>query len=260
MSFAETDIPKTVYQSWCSHKLPPHMKRCNDTFKEINPEFQYVLYDDTECRAFIVAHFPTDVVDAYDCLIPGAFKSDLWRYCILYIHGGIYIDIKYECVGDFRLIQLFDTAVYPTAAIAETGPKYIHTGLLMTPKGNSLYAKCIDQIVRHVKEKFYGDSPMAPTGPELFGGLLKESEKRTAVLFYYDDYFLEAGEEEMRKKYRKKGYIKNKQTGQNILTHYLEYRGEQEEFSKTGYWMNLWRQRAIYVGKSTLRKTDFILC
>ena len=26
----------------------------------------------------------------FDRLIPGAFKADLWRYCVMYITGGIF--------------------------------------------------------------------------------------------------------------------------------------------------------------------------
>lgn len=31
--------------------------------------------------------------EAYDALIPGAFKADLFRYCVLFIYGGVYADI-----------------------------------------------------------------------------------------------------------------------------------------------------------------------
>ena len=53
---------------------------------------------------FIKSHFSKRVLYAYDKLIPGAFKADLWRYCIIYINGGIYIDIKYECLH-FKFIE-----------------------------------------------------------------------------------------------------------------------------------------------------------
>jgi len=33
------------------------------------------------------------VKEAYDALIPGAFKADLFRYCVLFIYGGVYADI-----------------------------------------------------------------------------------------------------------------------------------------------------------------------
>ena len=41
-------------------------------------------------------------------MVPGAYKADLWRYCILYIYGGIYIDIKLEPINGFRFRELLD--------------------------------------------------------------------------------------------------------------------------------------------------------
>ena len=41
-------------------------------------------------------HFKdTDTLEAYNAINPsvGAAKADLWRYCVLYVHGGIYIDL-----------------------------------------------------------------------------------------------------------------------------------------------------------------------
>jgi len=242
-------IPKIVYQTWHTHKLPPKMKETNEEFKKNNPEFKYILFNDVECREFIKTHFDDSVLNAYDNLIPGAFKSDLWRYCVLFINGGVYLDIKYASMDEFHLIDLFDTEKYPIPMVVETSPLYVYTGLLVTPPGNPLYDVCIRRIVENVENKFYGNSPMAPTGPELFGSLIDETDKERAVLFYYDDYFLKEGEEEIRAKYRKRGFIKDTRTEENVLCHYLDYRIEQCEYSKTGYWMNLWANKDIYISR-----------
>ena len=48
--------------------------------KNLNPKFNYFLFDDNDCREFIRLNFRPDVLNAYDRLIPGAYKADLWRY------------------------------------------------------------------------------------------------------------------------------------------------------------------------------------
>ena len=58
-----------------------------------------MFYDDKECRDFIKEHFHKNVLLAYDALIPGAFKADLFRYCELYINGGWWFDIDMLSVG-----------------------------------------------------------------------------------------------------------------------------------------------------------------
>ena len=59
-------------------------------------ELEYFLYDDDECSQYIKTNFSSDVLTSYNTLIPGAYRADLWRYCILYKYGGIYLDIDSE--------------------------------------------------------------------------------------------------------------------------------------------------------------------
>ena len=79
--------------------LPPKMYECivsNLIYNRVGIDCIHYLYNDDDCRAFIRDAFPPDVVAAYDLLIPTAFKADLWRYCVLYKFGGVYLDIKYK--------------------------------------------------------------------------------------------------------------------------------------------------------------------
>jgi hypothetical protein len=244
-SLKNTIIPMNVYQTWHSKNLSPKMKECNDTLKIQNPEFNYFLFDDLECRTFIATNFNPNVLHAYDSLIPGAYKADLWRYCILYMKGGLYIDIKYKCMNQFRLIQFIENKENKNMCplITETNPKYVYTGVLITPPKNPLYKKCIDQIVINVNKKYYGNTPMSPTGPDMFGEFIPPDEIKKAHLFYYDDYFEKTDE---KWKYGKQGHIKNLHTNEIIMSHYLEYRKELKKYAKTKYWMNLWKNKNIY--------------
>jgi mannosyltransferase OCH1-like enzyme len=99
-------MPLKIFQTWYTKDLPPKMKKVVENIKTNNPKFEHYLFDDNDCRVFIKEKFPEEVLDAYDRLIPGAYKADLWRYCVLYIHGGIYMDIKFKCVNGFKLIEL----------------------------------------------------------------------------------------------------------------------------------------------------------
>ena len=99
-------IPLNIYQTWHTTSLPPKMQQAVNTIKAHNPEFQHFLYDDNMCREFIKNNFPEDVLRAYDYLIPGAYKADLWRYCILYKKGGIYLDIRYVPFENFKFLNL----------------------------------------------------------------------------------------------------------------------------------------------------------
>ena len=101
-----TVIPLNIYQTWHTKDLPKFMKKTVDNIIKNNPAFKHYLFDDNDCRNFIKDNFDVTVLNAFDSLIPGAYKADLWRYCVLYKNGGIYLDIKYEPVNGFKFINL----------------------------------------------------------------------------------------------------------------------------------------------------------
>lgn len=86
-------IPKKICQSWKTKNLTGKLAENVKKLKEMNPEYDYELFDDEDCRKFLLKHFGQNYVNAFDILIPGAFKCDFWRYCYLYINGGVYLDI-----------------------------------------------------------------------------------------------------------------------------------------------------------------------
>ena len=118
-------FPVPIFQTWCSTRsavtsdvsdfddlrnagLMPLMFQCvsdNLRLNRVGVDCIHYLFNDDACREFLAMTFPTDVVYAYDLLIPTAFKADLWRYCILYMFGGVYMDIKYKWNSDTVTIR-----------------------------------------------------------------------------------------------------------------------------------------------------------
>ena len=88
-------IPRNIFQAWHSDNLPNSVNLCIENMKKCNPNFYHYLYNDEKCREFIKDFYSEDVLKAYDAIIPAAIKIDLWRYCVLYKYGGIYLDVKF---------------------------------------------------------------------------------------------------------------------------------------------------------------------
>jgi mannosyltransferase OCH1-like enzyme len=170
----KSTIPLDIYQTWKTKDLPPQMRECVETLKRQNPEFKHHLYDDADCYQFIKDHFDPEVAEAYDVLIPGAYKADLWRYCVLYKRGGIYLDIKFQNEGDFKLVELTDRE-YWTKDIPKSEGGIYNACMICLP-GNSILKKCIDRIVENVRTRYYGPSYLHPTGPMLVKSVMSQSE------------------------------------------------------------------------------------
>jgi hypothetical protein len=101
-------IPRIVHQTWfesMDRNKYPKMTRLMQSFRFSGWEHRF--YTDAESATFLSTHFPPEVREAYDTLIPGAFKADLFRYCVLLIHGGLYADV------DILLTSNLDVTVGP---------------------------------------------------------------------------------------------------------------------------------------------------
>lgn len=236
---SHTNIPMKIHQTWHTKNLPLKMKECVENLKRENPEFEHYLYDDEECRQFIVENFDESVVDAYDRLIPGTFKADLWRYCLLYKKGGVYLDIKFQCENGFKfadLINLNNNSFFAREYLGvqtNISSEVVYTGFMITQPNNELFLKCIRKICENVASKYYGTQHTEPTGPFLVGSFFTSQQKSDMEYAYYEKEGI--------------GYISNIKTHRNILSHYSEYRDEQRNYGKTGYWKDLWNRREIYL-------------
>jgi mannosyltransferase OCH1-like enzyme len=117
---------------------------------------------------FIKENFSEDVLNAYNSLIPGAYKADLWRYCILYKQGGIYIDVRYFPYNGFKFINLTEKEHFVLdLPSCNTGISGIYNALMVCLPGNEILLKAINQIVENVSTKYYGNCWLEPTGPLL---------------------------------------------------------------------------------------------
>ena len=232
-------IPLKLFQTWNTKHLPNKMNINTIQLQKQNPEFEYYLYDDNDCREFIKSNFPSDVLNTFDMLVPGAYKADLWRYCILYIHGGIYLDIKYKCMNNFKLIHLTykEHFVLERPSFWENDTYGIYNALICSKPRNSILLDCINSIVDNVKNNYYGINPLYPTGPGLLGKL------------YFNKYKYNVNNFDLFYNHYETSYIITNQIIYKkivILENYPEYREELKKFNKLPSYHDLWAQRLIY--------------
>ena len=221
-------IPLNIFQTWHTHDLPPNMLKTINLIKKLNPRFNYKLFDDNECREFIKNNFDKPVLDAFDNLIPGAYKADLWRYCILYKKGGIYLDIKYRPLNYFRFITMTEKEHW----VLDEDKNGIYNALIVCKPNNEILLKAINQIVKNVATKFYGNSCLAPTGPKLLGKIFTTYEKQNLDMKHtfiasFENRFIHFNKYIIFKSYN--GYLK-----------------EHSENKKVKHYAELWNAKKIY--------------
>ena len=165
-------IPRRIFQT---HSAPtPHA----DTWRRHNPGYAYAFYDDNKCLAFVKEHFDARVVRAYQALRPGAARADLWRYCVLYVHGGVYIDADCRCLHPLDQWLPMDTDLV-VVADHETHPwlDLFQAFLACTP-GHPLMRRAVDAVVDHAERRLHAHSIFELCGPTCLGRCLNAEHGR----------------------------------------------------------------------------------
>ena len=157
--------------------LPPLLEDASLHSQSCLSDFSYTRWNNDSLRDLIKTFFSKDVVDAYDSLIPLSYKADLGRYCLLYQFGGWYADISLKvisnAISDVEVAGLSFFRDYGSGIPSPMVNAFdVMTALLCSQAKHPALEKCINQIVRNVKAKYYGFSSASPTGPRLLGRIL----------------------------------------------------------------------------------------
>lgn len=103
-------IPKTIWQTYKEphESLAPYMKDAIQTWKDLNPEYDWKYMDDIEAAEFIKSEYGQEWHDIFISLPVGVMRGDLWRYMIIYKYGGVYADLDTECLEPISIWMLED--------------------------------------------------------------------------------------------------------------------------------------------------------
>src|SRR5438105_4266380 len=99
------NIPKIIHQIWLQGSdnnnnpinIPDDYPNFTDSWKQMNKEFTYVLWDDDKIMALMKEKFPF-LIQKYNSLPRFIQKVDIAKFMILYTYGGIYVDLDLECL------------------------------------------------------------------------------------------------------------------------------------------------------------------
>jgi hypothetical protein len=149
-------IPKKLFQTYYNKsKIPDYIK--SNITKYANG-YSYTLFDDIEGLNFITEYFNEPVIKRFNTL-SGAHKADLLRYCYLYIHGGVYADIKTIFIKN--LDQIFDHSkksikniFYSVLSIVNDS---IYQGIMATNMYNPLFLVLINKILKSTNKQLKND-------------------------------------------------------------------------------------------------------
>ena len=135
--------PDRIYLSYISTKnIPAYVW---NQYQKYARGFTIEFFDDIQCFKSIQS-FGKKVVDCYQSLSDGAHRCDLWRYCMLYRTGGVYLDIK--TILTRPVSEMFPRRDCMYTVLGKNKEK-IHQGIMAVPPEHPIIADAITNMLHN---------------------------------------------------------------------------------------------------------------
>eukprot|EP00927_Polykrikos_kofoidii_P012837 TRINITY_DN15570_c0_g1_i1.p1 TRINITY_DN15570_c0_g1~~TRINITY_DN15570_c0_g1_i1.p1 ORF type:complete len:380 (-),score=44.70 TRINITY_DN15570_c0_g1_i1:70-1209(-) len=96
-------IPRRLFQTLhVKEGIPPSISMVLQRWQMWNADYEYELHDAHSVRQFIHDNYDSSFVRIFDSLGQYQQQSDLWRLCVLYLRGGVYVDADYAPLSPLR--------------------------------------------------------------------------------------------------------------------------------------------------------------
>ena len=124
-------IPKIIHHIWMGkNQIPDVNLYCANSIKEMNNDFDYILWKDDDVDKFMKNDFP-EYYDKFNELPRMIMKIDMFRYFLMYKYGGLYADMDYLMFKQFDILN--EKVVIPTNRDLDNNNK-------LTNLGNCIFA------------------------------------------------------------------------------------------------------------------------
>lgn len=234
------NIPYIIHQTNEYHYVPEHMKYEIDNIRQMNPEYTHIYYDNKDIEDFIMEHMDERTYKSFKTLIPGAYKADFFRYCVLYIKGGIYVD------SAFVQLVPFEKIILPTdkfISVVDGDSNNLYNAFIACVPGHPVLKMTIDLMIKRIENREYGSSDLHVTGPCLLGEVFRNMMGTNNLNTYVSNDI------------RLFSHVINWRCSSNVVkygneeyfyTKYPSYNIDKTWYNSTQNYALLWKNRMIY--------------
>lgn len=176
-----------MIQTWKTETIPQKWQRGQESVQVFFSDWIYVFFTDTDCTDFVETFFPEHLQRFLD--LPYAIqRADVIRYMVLYVYGGLYMDMDYTVQHDFR--HLFTTSLSVLHSIHV--PYVLTNSIIAAHPSQDRFLTLISYALYTPVPWYYGKHlhVMFTTGPMAFDKCIRSSHDPYTVLpnqFLTDD-------------------------------------------------------------------------
>jgi len=156
-------IPKIVHQIYWNFKvkngeMPDEWKKlsikCQNLYKKNN--WEYFLWDKKQGYELVRKNFPE--LRKLWLFATNIEKVDILRYVIMYIYGGMYLDLDTDCIKIYKPLENYNIILGSTACSENFFLKHIYSinnNILLSTPNNLFWKHILDRIKNyHISDIF----------------------------------------------------------------------------------------------------------
>lgn len=144
--------------------LPEGMQSALNTWKQLNPEYTMKIYSGKDCQEYILKHYDQNTLDLFNKVKPYSYKSDLFRFLVLYNEGGWYSDMRQVCM--LPLDKLNDSGhEFYTSQDCPPNQLCMYTAFIGSIPKHPIMKKTFEIVKWNIEHEHYGLDCLYPTGP-----------------------------------------------------------------------------------------------
>lgn len=163
-------IPFILHQTSRSSEVELQQYETCMINRYMNPEYKYQFYTDQEIQQYVRTHYP-QYVKAFDSLIPGAFRADLFRYMVLLREGGVYMDCKTSTIIPLREFLPSNTGF---ASFTDFDESAVQISFVASVPGHPIVQRALELAIANISEHKYGRNALDVTGPQVCGRVINQ--------------------------------------------------------------------------------------
>jgi hypothetical protein len=210
----------------------------------MSPEYAYKFFDDNDVFKFIRDKYSDMISNAVNNLVPGAYISDIFRYCYLYMYGGVYIDCKKtmytpmsEFIGKCKKQNVSIKDDQTDIFVKDCSHEYAYNAVIVCDKLSKTIKGALVYSVYNIIKNYYCDDPLSVTGPGCLGKSVDYAYEKKYSYYYYNIVPIE--------NHYWLSYVVDKNGKKVIKNSYYGYY-EEGNYKTTNHYHNLWNDKRIY--------------
>jgi mannosyltransferase OCH1-like enzyme len=174
-------IPKLIHQTYKTRDIPRKWLKYQRKVQALHPGWTYTLWTDEDNLKFVANEYPT-FLGVFTKLPRNIMRADVIRYLLLHRLGGLYLDLDYEMLKPFDLL---DHELLIPAEEDETdkqGKLRLCNAFMAATPGNAFFGRAIDDLKSNPPLAADADVE-ASTGPGFLTRVYRRVPKENVNVF-----------------------------------------------------------------------------